>query len=586
MGLFNNKELQEIQRLNEIIEQLKTENIQYKAMLTPQMLNYIDDKNNIEELKKQINSLQAELIQIKDQIDIAKTELVDKRKKLIVLDDDILIQEFGLYQPIYKCTTSEEYKTKIDNVRKKQKDLIKDDKAVTANYNYQLNGSAAEGRKMVADNVKQILRTFNNECETLIDKVNYNNRESIEKRIEKSFNDLNKLNSRMNIKITNRYLDTKILELNLCFEYAQKKQEEKEELKRIREEQKEQQKIIKEMEEAKKNTLKDQQHYMSAIEKIEKQIEAKGDNVSPELLNKKEELIKQLEIVEEKINDIDYRQNNQRAGYVYVISNVGAFGENVFKIGMTRRLDPEERIDELSSASVPFKFDIHAMIFSEDAPALETALHNAFANRKINMMNQRKEFFNVTLDEIKEVVKKNYDKTVEFKTYPDAEQYRQTLALKKQMNYSELPKHTEEFDNVMNILLDPNDVTEIDKKNNYKNNMEVINFVNSLQQCITENKNYFPHDSNFKIKTLFNLDFKMTNKKLIDKLNNNDFIDISIDLSNNKILKVINIYGEKVGEIHDIEAINIIKKHIEDKSNFITKFFRVGNKVFCEVAIY
>ena len=124
--------------------------------------------------------------------------------------------------------------------------------------------------------------------------------------------------------------------------------------------------------------------------------------------------------------EVDYREANQKAGYVYIISNIGAFGENVYKIGMTRRLEPMDRIDELGDASVPFDFDVHALIFSDDAPALEAALHKAFDNRKVNMINQRREFFRVPLDEIEAVVKKNYDKTVEFIRIPPAEQFRMT----------------------------------------------------------------------------------------------------------------------------------------------------------------
>ena len=135
-------------------------------------------------------------------------------------------------------------------------------------------------------------------------------------------------------------------------------------------------------------------------------------------------------MIDTTLADLDYREANQRAGYVYIISNIGSFGENVYKIGMTRRLDPQERIDELGDASVPFNFDVHAMIFSDDAPALEAALHKAFENRKVNMVNQRREFFNVTLAEIKEVVKKNFDKTVEFIDIPDAEQYRISQKMK------------------------------------------------------------------------------------------------------------------------------------------------------------
>ena len=130
------------------------------------------------------------------------------------------------------------------------------------------------------------------------------------------------------------------------------------------------------------------------------------------------------------IESVDYREANRKAGYVYIISNIGAFGENIYKIGMTRRLEPQERIDELSDASVPFNFDIHALIFTEDAPRLEAALHNAFSAKKLNKINSRREFFAVSLEEIKTEVRKNFDKTVEWIDIPEAEQYRQSLLLK------------------------------------------------------------------------------------------------------------------------------------------------------------
>ena len=148
------------------------------------------------------------------------------------------------------------------------------------------------------------------------------------------------------------------------------------------------------------------------------------------MLAKKQEIIIGLNDAEKALKDIDYREANKRAGYVYVISNIGAFGENVYKIGMTRRLEPQERVDELGDASVPFNFDVHAMIFTDDAPGLESALHKAFENKKLNMVNTRREFFNVTLDEIKSEIKKNFDRTVEFKDVPDAEQYRVSQKMK------------------------------------------------------------------------------------------------------------------------------------------------------------
>ena len=232
----------------------------------------------------------------------------------------------------------------------------------------------------------------------------------------------------MNISVSNDYLDLKIKELRLAFEYQQKKQEEKEAQKAERAELREAAKLQKEIELQRKKIEKEQTHYQTAYEKLLKQLEETPDNV--DLIKKKAELENQLQDIEKAIQDIDYREANHKAGYVYIISNIGAFGENVYKIGMTRRLDPQDRVDELGDASVPFNFDVHAMIFSDDAPALEAALHKAFEDKKLNMVNTRREFFNVTLDEIKEVVKKNFDKTVEFIDVPDAEQYRVSQKMK------------------------------------------------------------------------------------------------------------------------------------------------------------
>lgn len=189
--------------------------------------------------------------------------------------------------------------------------------------------------------------------------------------------------------------------------------------------------LRREIEEERKKTEKEQTHYLNALAKLNQQIENASEEEKTALQEKKQELEAHISSLEEALKQIDYRESNQRAGYVYVISNIGSFGENVYKIGMTRRLDPMERIDELGDASVPFNFDVHAMIFSDDAPKLEAALHKAFEARKLNMVNTRREFFNVTLDEIKEVVKQNYDKTAEFVDIPDAEQFRVSLKMKR-----------------------------------------------------------------------------------------------------------------------------------------------------------
>ena len=264
--------------------------------------------------------------------------------------------------------------------------------------NWQVNGSSSKGRKMVSDTQKLLLRAFNNECDDIVSKVKYTNFDASLDRIYKSAEAISKLGSIMNIFITSRYINAKVKELCLAFEYQQKKQTEKEELKAARAEQREQAKIQKEIEEQRRKIEKEQTHYQTAYENLSAQISLHPDNT--DLLAKKEELEFKLSDIDKALADIDYRQANMKAGYVYIISNIGAFGENIYKIGMTRRLDPQERIDELGDASVPFKFDVHAMIFSDNAPALETALH---------------------------------DKTVEFIDTPDAEQYRISQKLKARL---------------------------------------------------------------------------------------------------------------------------------------------------------
>lgn len=402
--------------------QIREENERLKQILTPEMQDAVKLQTLISELEKNVSGLQSELQSKQNELQKVQKDISEKRSQLIVMDDEILVQEFGLYKPTFDFATSLDYKEELAKIRSTQKELIKNKRAVTGNMAMQFNGSSAKGKKMVGDTQKLLLRAFNNECDDIVSKVKYTNFDSSLNRIYKSAEAISKLGNMMSIAVTKQYIDAKVKELRLAFEYQQKKQQEKEELKAAREEQREQAKIQKEIEEQKKKIEKEQNHYKSAYEKIIKQLSSNPED--SELLDKKRQLENQLEDIDKALADIDYRQANMKAGYVYVISNIGAFGENVFKIGMTRRLDPQERIDELGDASVPFRFDVHAMIFTDDAPALEAALHHAFEDRKLNMVNQRKEFFNVTLDEIKEVVKKNFDKTVEFIDVPDAEQYR------------------------------------------------------------------------------------------------------------------------------------------------------------------
>lgn len=463
-SLFGNNELndkiQELETINSEMEakiiNLENEKSALESLLTPEMKDLESLKKQIAEsqvefahqkvtqeqhLKEQYDKYMSEISKQKsmilaynDEINELNSNIKDLKKDIITFSDEILVQDFGLYEPRYSFINADAYKAELTNIRNKQKAMIKDGSAVSGSIDWQVNGSTVQGRKMIKDMQKLLLRAFNSECDEIISKVKYNNYDASVKKMERSFNSIAKLGVTMSISITSIYYDLKIQELRLALEYQIQKQREKEEKAELRAQQREEARLQKEIKEQRKNIDKERKHYEQALSNINKQISSSSDENIEELNKKKEEIIQSLSDIDTKIKDIDYREANQKAGYVYIISNIGSFGEGIYKIGMTRRLNPQERVDELGDASVPFKFDVHAMIFSEDAPALEAKLHRAFEDRKLNLVNQRREFFKVSLEEIKEVVKNNFDKTVEFIEVPDADQYRISLKLREEQN--------------------------------------------------------------------------------------------------------------------------------------------------------
>lgn len=413
-------------------ERLTFELEESKKLLTPEMQDAFRLQLLVADLNKTAENKSVEIDRANKTLADLDNTIKEKRAQILDIDEQLLFEEFSLYKPKYDLVSSEQYKQKIDDIRQTQKDLIKKGNAVSGNMGWTVNNSAAQGKKMVSDMQKLLLRAFNSECDELIDRVTYSNIEQSEKRIKASCENISKLGRIMQIAISWEYERAKLNELYLVFEYRQAKQREKEEQKELRAQMREEAKLQKEIEEARKKVEKEQKHYQNALKTVLEQLTTASDEERAVLEEKRKELEDQLGEIAKNIQDIDYREANAKAGYVYIISNIGAFGENIYKIGMTRRLDPTERIDELGDASVPFDFDIHAMIFSDDAPALEAALHKAFEYKKLNMINHRREFFAVTLDEIKEVVKNNYNKAVEFIELAPAQQYRESLKLKEQ----------------------------------------------------------------------------------------------------------------------------------------------------------
>jgi len=305
-----------------------------------------------------------------------------------------------------------------------------------------VEGSKAKGRTMVNRGVRLTSRAFNNECDAAISNISWNNYEQIIKRVEKAFDSINKMNESSKIYISRQYLNLKLDELRLSHAYKEKKQEEREEQAEIKRQMREEVKLEKETESAKK----EEEKYQKLLDKAHTEAsKLSGDKLSA-LQEKIIILQSDLSEAHSKSERAISMAQQTRAGHVYIISNKGAFGDNVYKIGMTRRLEPLDRVRELGSASVPFTFDVHAMIYSDDAPSMESNLHKVFANKRVNLVSGRKEFFNVTLNEIKKEVMK-FARMTRFTETAEAKEYYQSKAIRAELENKKIVMKSQLFPN-------------------------------------------------------------------------------------------------------------------------------------------
>ncbi len=282
---------------------------------------------------------------------------------------------------------------------------------------------------MTRQTMKVMLRAFNGECDACVAKVRWDNINKMEERITKSFQAINKSGEVNNIKINREYLELKLEEIRITFEYTEKLKEGKEEQKRIQEEMREEEKVRRELEKAKIEAEKEEDRYSKALEKAKAELERSTGEKTQQLEERISELNRLLEDSKNAKDRAISQAQLTKSGHVYVISNIGSFGHGVYKIGMTRRLEPTDRVKELGDASVPFSFDVHAMMYSENAPQLELMLHREFATRSVNLVNMKKEFFNVELSEIESWLQSqgiNYELT----KLAEASEFRKTQSIR------------------------------------------------------------------------------------------------------------------------------------------------------------
>ena len=359
-------------------------------------------------------------------------EIAHLQKNLDGLNEEFEPQSFGLYKPQFTYETSEQYKQKLLRIRELQKESIKTGKAAICHTKWAVGDSQAQGQKMIRETIKLLLLAFNGECDALVANVKYNNVLAVQEKLRKLHDQINQLGKTKTCEITKVYLDLKLLELMLAHEYTEKKQQEKQEQLQIKEKIREEREAEREIEKAQKDAEREEMRYQNALAKARNDARLATGQQQARLQAKIEELEQQLSEAQLMKQRALSRASQTRQGTVYIISNIGSLGEHVYKIGMTRRLDPIDRIKELGDASVPFNFDVHALIQSEDAPTFERELHLAFHSQRVNKINERKEFFRVSLLEIeKKVISMGH--SVEFMKIARAEEFCKTIALERDL---------------------------------------------------------------------------------------------------------------------------------------------------------
>ena len=406
------------------------------------LVREIEDLKNkyspIISIESELDRLRSSAEQASNETDEVRAQYAEKRSTLrkleqqvAIYDERISFAELGVYEPHFDFGDSDAYKESIKAVRERQKAMVSAKEATICPTDWTVDGSRSKGQTMANRQTRLTMRAFNNECEAAIANTRWNNVVAMEKRILNAAKQINNANASMNLVIHENYVALRLDELHLTHEYRERLKIEKDERAELARVEREEKKLIAEAEAAEGEERK----FAELLNRARNQAGVDESRIAG--------LEAKLAVAQAESKRARAMAQMTRSGYVYIISNIGSFGDDVVKIGLTRRLDPDDRVRELGDASVPFGFDTHAMIYSEDAPALETALHKEFSDRRINASNLRKEFFRVTLDEVEGAVRELASDASFFKDR-EAQEWHETLALRKQ-TLVDMQKASDEF---------------------------------------------------------------------------------------------------------------------------------------------
>lgn len=374
----------------------------------------VSDTSEVMALRAQVVSLQTQLAAATALVEVGSA--AGSMADVIELNDQRVLQEVGIYRYHHPLENAAAYKDRLAELNAQIGEMVKTRSAVLASDLFTFDGSLAKGRKMTADFSKLMLRAYNAEADNCVRSLRAGNIQTATRRLNSAVAAIEKLGAMMEMRINPDYHQLRLFELELTADYQMKIQEEREKAREERELLREQRRAEAELAGEKERLDKERAHYIAALDTLR----AKGDSHAVG------DLEGRLVQIEEAIAKNDYRIANIRAGYVYVISNVGAFGPNVVKVGMTRRLEPMDRVRELGDASVPFRFDVHALYFSDDAVTLENELHKALAQRRVNWVNERREFFFATPAEVRDLLATKVGGLLEYADAPEAAEYFQS----------------------------------------------------------------------------------------------------------------------------------------------------------------
>lgn len=335
---------------------------------------------------------------------------------VVELSDQRVLQDVGIYRYHHPLEDAAAYQDRLADINARIDQLVRAGQAVLAADLFTFDGSLAKGRRMVGSLSRLMLRAYNAEADNCVRSLRSGNIFTAKKRLENAMRAIEKLGVIMEMRVNPDYHQRRVEELELTADYQMKVQEERERAREERELLREQRRAEQELAAERERLEKEKAHYENVLAALR----AKGDDAAAG------ELAGRLADIERAIEANDYRIANIRAGYIYVISNVGALGANIVKIGMTRRLEPKDRVRELGDASVPFLYDTHALFFADDAVRLENELHKAFAHRRVNFVNARREFFFATPAEVRDVLMQKVGDLLEFTEEPEAAEYYQS----------------------------------------------------------------------------------------------------------------------------------------------------------------